>query len=293
MGTTNDQRVAVLGCGNMGSALARTLAAAGRDVTVWNRTHERAEALAGGRVTAARSAADAVAAAHTVLACVSVYGVLRELRPSLGDMSGKTLINLTTGSPGEAEEMASWAQSQGIGYLDGVITVYPRQIGNRDAQIMVSGPTELWQAHESLLLSLAGGARHVSQSPGLANVLDVSLVGAFYIAALTSFIEASAFALGSGVTPDMLLASALPVIDLLKGAVEEAVEHISTGKADVHDASVAVFGEAARAMSAEIRHSGHSALLLDAAARIITDAEKAGLGGLSLAAVTRVLRPAE
>jgi 3-hydroxyisobutyrate dehydrogenase len=37
-------RVAVLGTGIMGSAMARNIAAAGHDVVVWNRTRERAEA---------------------------------------------------------------------------------------------------------------------------------------------------------------------------------------------------------------------------------------------------------
>jgi 3-hydroxyisobutyrate dehydrogenase len=37
-------RVAVLGTGIMGSAMARNIAAAGHDIVVWNRTRERAEA---------------------------------------------------------------------------------------------------------------------------------------------------------------------------------------------------------------------------------------------------------
>lgn len=39
--------VSVIGCGNMGSALIGALADAGREVTIWNRTREKAEALAG------------------------------------------------------------------------------------------------------------------------------------------------------------------------------------------------------------------------------------------------------
>jgi len=38
--------VAVLGTGTMGGAMARRLCGAGFDVRVWNRTRERAEALA-------------------------------------------------------------------------------------------------------------------------------------------------------------------------------------------------------------------------------------------------------
>jgi choline dehydrogenase-like flavoprotein len=47
--------VAVIGCGLMGSALARTFARNGLSVAVWNRTPERAEALAGKGISAVRA----------------------------------------------------------------------------------------------------------------------------------------------------------------------------------------------------------------------------------------------
>ncbi|HEY0442766.1 MAG TPA: NAD(P)-binding domain-containing protein, partial [Candidatus Limnocylindrales bacterium] len=43
-------RVAVLGTGKMGAAIAGRLDAAGFDVSVWNRTRSRAEALGRGRI---------------------------------------------------------------------------------------------------------------------------------------------------------------------------------------------------------------------------------------------------
>lgn len=279
----------MLGCGNMGSAFVRALAADGYQVAAWNRTYARAEELArsDGRVQAYRSATEAVAAAPVVIACLTVYDVLREVLDGVDGITGKTLINLTTGSPEEAEAMGRWARDHGVGYLDSVITVYPRQVGNPDAQIMVSGPTALWVEHQNTIKVLGGSAIHVSEELALANVLDVGLVGAFYIAALTGFIEAAAYALGQGVTPGALLTSALPVIRLLEGAAEEAIDHIATDKFDVHDASVGIFGEAARAMSEEIGRTGNSAALIAEAARIITRAENAGLADLSLASITR------
>jgi len=54
-------RVAVLGTGKMGSAIARRLFEAGNDVTVWNRTRERAEQLGVGHVAA--TPAEAIAEA--------------------------------------------------------------------------------------------------------------------------------------------------------------------------------------------------------------------------------------
>src|SRR4051794_1455254 len=60
-------RTAVLGTGIMGAAMARTLAREGHDVTVWNRTPARAEAVAGARITAHADLAGAVARAEGVI----------------------------------------------------------------------------------------------------------------------------------------------------------------------------------------------------------------------------------
>lgn len=58
-------QIALLGLGNMGLAMARRLAAAGCELTVWNRTPRPADAVPGARV--APSARAAVAAADVVI----------------------------------------------------------------------------------------------------------------------------------------------------------------------------------------------------------------------------------
>lgn len=291
MESTNDSDVVVIGCGNMGSAFVRALAAQGYRVAVWNRTASRAEQLAATipGVTAYADVRAATAGSSVIVACVTVYDALTSVLDEAGSLRGRTLINLTTGSPEEAWKMGAWAEQQGVNYLDSVITVYPRQVGREDAQIMVSGPVTLWEKNKDILRTLGGGAIHVSDDLSVANVLDVGLVGAFYISALTGFIEAAAYALDQGVSPESLLQSALPVIRLLEGAAEEAVHHIESRSFDVHDASVAIFGEAARAMAATIRGTGNSAHILAASAGLITRAEESGLAGSSLASITGIL----
>ena len=56
-------RIAFLGLGNMGRGMASRLIGAGNDVTLYNRTRAKAEAVAGARVAATpRDAADGAAA---------------------------------------------------------------------------------------------------------------------------------------------------------------------------------------------------------------------------------------
>ncbi|RFU40309.1 NAD(P)-dependent oxidoreductase, partial [Actinomadura logoneensis] len=54
------KKIAFLGLGRMGSAMAGRLLAAGHDLTVWNRSPERAAPLAGRGAVAAATPAEAV-----------------------------------------------------------------------------------------------------------------------------------------------------------------------------------------------------------------------------------------
>ena len=60
-------RTAVIGTGIMGAGMARSLAREGHDVHVWNRTPERAEAVAGDGITAHSGIADAVEGCEVVV----------------------------------------------------------------------------------------------------------------------------------------------------------------------------------------------------------------------------------
>jgi 3-hydroxyisobutyrate dehydrogenase len=77
-------RVAVLGTGIMGGPMARNLAAAGHDVTAWNRTHEKADGLG---ATVADTPAEAVHGAEVVLTMLAdgptVDAVVPPLEPNV------------------------------------------------------------------------------------------------------------------------------------------------------------------------------------------------------------------
>ena len=60
-------RVAVLGTGIMGAPMARNLRAAGHEVSAWNRSAEKAEALAGDGVEPAADIGEAVRGADVVI----------------------------------------------------------------------------------------------------------------------------------------------------------------------------------------------------------------------------------
>ena len=81
-------RAAVLGTGIMGAAMARSLAREGHEVAVWNRTPERADAVAAESITAYRGVGEAVHGADAVITALfdadSVLAVADDLVAALG-----------------------------------------------------------------------------------------------------------------------------------------------------------------------------------------------------------------
>lgn len=110
-----------VGLGAMGAHMARNLHRAGLLKGVWNRTAEKAAALATELPTKAYTDLAALAAdCDVIIICVSadadVRSVVAALRPGL--RSAATVIDCSTVSAATAREMHALLAKQGIGFLD-------------------------------------------------------------------------------------------------------------------------------------------------------------------------------
>ncbi|MGP4091330.1 NAD(P)-dependent oxidoreductase [Streptomyces sp. KR55] len=170
----------LLGTGTMGTALARAWLVAGHPVTVWNRTPARAEALAAEGATVAGNAAEAVAANRLVIACLLDDASVGEAL-SDADLSGRDLVNLTTGTPAQGRARAAWAKARGARFLDAGIMAVPPMIGSPDsgAFVFYSGSTALFEEHRDVL-AVPADTRYVGTDPGFAALHDVALLSAMY-----------------------------------------------------------------------------------------------------------------
>ena len=72
-------KIAVIGLGNMGSALARSLLGGGTEIKVWNRSPEKSEALRREGAAAASSVSDAIDGCSVVVVCLSSYAAWTQL----------------------------------------------------------------------------------------------------------------------------------------------------------------------------------------------------------------------
>ncbi|MEV0529487.1 NAD(P)-binding domain-containing protein [Streptomyces sp. NPDC050439] len=173
--------VSVLGLGLMGTALASALVKAGHPTTVWNRTAAKTGPLAAQGAIPADTAKEAIEAAPLVIVCLTTNDNVRTLlAPETEALAGRTLVNLTNGTPSQARELSAWADAHGIAYIDGGIMAVPQMIATPAAYILYSGTDEAaFEAHRDTLTVLAA-AKWAGKDPGLAALHDLALLTGMY-----------------------------------------------------------------------------------------------------------------
>ena len=180
----------VIGLGMMGSTLARLLLKAGYRVTLWNRSPGKADALVAKGAALAATPEEAVAAGDLVVICVYDYRASDEvLRRATVEavLRGRTLIQLTTGSPKEAEASEAWAHAHGARYLDGGIQAAPDQMGDASTTILVSGAEDAFRDSEELLKVFGGNLAYLGAEIGRASSMDLATLSYVYGATLGFF----------------------------------------------------------------------------------------------------------
>jgi 3-hydroxyisobutyrate dehydrogenase-like beta-hydroxyacid dehydrogenase len=120
-------RVAVVGLGTMGGAMARHVVSRGHQVTVHNRTRDREEPLAALGATRAASPGEAAIGADVVLTCVSDGPDLEAV--VLGDggiaetiQRGAVLVDCSTVSPTVERTLAAAIEEHGAWLVDAPVS---------------------------------------------------------------------------------------------------------------------------------------------------------------------------
>ncbi len=177
----------------MGTALATLLLKDNYRVTVWNRSPEKARVLVELGATRLDDPAEAIQRSDVVVVCVTNYESARSVLRDTGveqALSGKTLIQLSTGTPLDATEDEAWARAKGIGYVDGAIMVTPSQMGSAEAVILASAEPELFAQVEPVLKILAPNTVFTGAKASAASALDLAFLSYFF-SALIGFAHAA------------------------------------------------------------------------------------------------------
>lgn len=160
-------RVAFLGLGVMGGAMAHWLLRAGHQLTVWNRTLQRSEAWVSAHgARTASTPAEAVSGAEFVFTCVGDDGHVRAIAGGeqgllAGLASGALWVDHTTASAELAREMAREAEARGIGYLDAPVSGGEQGAHAGRLTVMAGGRSEDFLRAEPVIAAYAACVRHM------------------------------------------------------------------------------------------------------------------------------------
>ncbi|MGY5133004.1 NAD(P)-dependent oxidoreductase [Streptomyces nigrescens] len=231
--------VTVIGLGSMGSALAAALLERGHETTVWNRTAHRAQSLLDRGARLAATPQEAIAASPLTLACVLDYDVLHAvLDPVAGSLAGKTLVNLTSGSPEQAHQAAAWARSHAADYLDGAIMTTPPGVGNPEMMFLYSGSHAVFEAHRPTLATL-GDPLHLGTDPGLASLYDAALLGLMW-STMTGWLHGTALVGAENTQATAFTPVAIRWLTAVAGFLATYAPQVDAGRYPGDDATVDV-----------------------------------------------------
>jgi 3-hydroxyisobutyrate dehydrogenase-like beta-hydroxyacid dehydrogenase len=177
--------VAILGTGRMGAAMARRVAAAGHDLTLWNRTASSArtvlDSLPAGSARVAATAADAVAGRSVVLSMLAdgaaTRGVLLDRSVLAALDSGAVVCDLATSGVASARALHGGLAQAAIGFVDAPVSGSVPAVNAGTLLVMASGAADAIAAVEPVLLAFARKVLRVGDAgAGQAMKLAVNLV---------------------------------------------------------------------------------------------------------------------
>lgn len=162
--------IAFLGTGLLGSAFAEAAAKRSDSVTAWNRSPEKALALARFGVKSAATPAEAVRGASRVHLVLRDDAVVEEViaaaRPGLA--ADAVLIDHTTTLPRSTAERAVRLRAEGLNYLHCPVFMGPAAARDAKGIMMAAGPRALFDRVQGDLARMTGRLEYLGERADLA-----------------------------------------------------------------------------------------------------------------------------
>lgn len=279
--------VAVVGLGAMGSRVAARLASVGHEVTVWNRSPEKAEPLAELGAIVAATPAEATSGAEILITVVADPAALQAVTEGAdgviaGASASLTLVEMSTVGPAAVARLASTLPPE-IGLLDAPVLGSPAEAASGSLVIFAGGPAQLVERVLPVLAAV-GSVLHVGDlGSGAAAKL---MANAALFATLGTLGELIALARGLGLPAEaayrVLTATPLAAQAERRRAVIEADEYQPRFRLSLAGKDARLIADSARAAGVDLR-------LITAAGTWIADAEQAGLGDQDYTAMLKTI----
>jgi 3-hydroxyisobutyrate dehydrogenase-like beta-hydroxyacid dehydrogenase len=274
-------KIGFIGLGKMGTPMARRLLAAGHQVTVWNRTRARAEALDAEGALIAATPAQAAQAGEAVLTMLfddaahqevlfGPDGLLDALPPSA------LHISMSTISVALSERLTAEHARRRQCFLAAPVFGRPNVAEQGKLWIVAAGPADAIAKARPLLEPLSRGISVVGPEPRQAHA--VKLGGNFLISAMIhSLGESFVYAAAQGIEPEVFL-------ETVNSALFQSPFYSAYAQVMLHPpvqpGATMALGEKDLHLLQEAAASRHVRLsLADNLAEIFTQARQDGLSG--------------
>jgi len=180
-------RLAFLGIGLMGSALAEAAAKRGHTVAAWNRTRAKADALKVHGVEVADTPAAACIGAERVHVVMPDDDAVEAVLDACGEaLRGRVVIDHTTASPARTRARAFALAADGLHYLHAPVFMSPQMCREAKGLMFVSGSPDTFAQVREGLAEMTGQVRYLGARPDKAaafklagNAALISLIAGF------------------------------------------------------------------------------------------------------------------
>ncbi len=273
-------KVAVLGLGRMGQAIAGRLLEGGHEVAIWNRSPGRANALAERGAEVAGTLEQAASGAEVVLTCLSDDEAVRQLAlgPLRQALKTATYVDCSTVSPALSAELEGAFDR----FVAAPILGAPKTVAAGQA-VVLAGGTGL-EAAGPLLSALSSNVRRYERA-AMATTAKVAS-NSLLLAGVVAVAEALAIGRGGGLD-DAQLRELFGTSPLVAPALANRFEGIVTGELEGWWTS-ALGAKDARLAVAVAESAGLEVPSTDTVRRRYEEAVARGLGDEDIVAVARL-----
>ncbi|KAA8643952.1 hypothetical protein EYZ11_006356 [Aspergillus tanneri] len=231
--------VSILGLGAMGTALASQYLSHNYKTTVWNRSPEKARPLVDKGASHASSIPDALLNDLIIICLVDNPSVTQTLTPALSSLTGKTIVNLTNGTPNQAREISSLVTSHGARYIHGGIMAVPAMVGTPHAVLLYSGESEETFNTIQGDLTLLGAPKYLGADAGSASLHDLALLSGMY-GLFSGFFHASGLVKSKGTSVSGFLDLLKPWLGAMTAYLGILAKQIDEGKYETEGSNLAM-----------------------------------------------------
>jgi 3-hydroxyisobutyrate dehydrogenase-like beta-hydroxyacid dehydrogenase len=228
----------------MGGAMARRLESEGHELTLWNRTRERAEALGVGKVAA--TPAEAAASAEIVISMLTDADAVRAAylgeKGVLKAARGQVFVEMSTAGPDVSKELAPLIERAGAQFVEAPVLGSVGAVESGNLIVLAAGREEAIERARPVLQALGEVRRvgDVGSAASLKLVANSMLAG---VSALAAELLAASVSVGLNREEVFwVIARIAPVLNQRKaGFVEHRYEPVTFALRDaVKDVRLAV-----------------------------------------------------